>query len=218
MASKTAQRILFTSLELFNTHGESAVTSVDIAMELDISPGNLYYHFKGKEVIVLALFELYREQMHPLLIAPQQTLELDEFFYFLHLLLDVNLTFRFLYRNPVDLLEKYPGLVKPFRLLLKQQDQRLEDCLNQFIGQGLLSLEPSDVPLMLQQLGLVFSQAGNYALLKAQELDAQAFEQQCMRNMLFLLRPYMQIEPGAWQDFQQTVRSGQREQNREHAE
>ena len=56
---KTAERVLATSLELFNYHGESSVTSVDIANEMDISPGNLYYHFKGKELIVDALFDIH---------------------------------------------------------------------------------------------------------------------------------------------------------------
>jgi len=44
---KTADRILETACALFNEEGEHNVSASDIAIALDISPGNLYYHFKG---------------------------------------------------------------------------------------------------------------------------------------------------------------------------
>ncbi|GGO73458.1 TetR/AcrR family transcriptional regulator [Bowmanella pacifica] len=190
MASKTAERILFTSLELFNIHGEAAVTSVDIAMELDISPGNLYYHFKGKEVLVTALFDLFSEQMKPLLARPLQPLNLDEFLYALHLQLEAAATFRFLFRNPVDLLEKYPSLTRAFRQLLDSQQTRWREALEYAISQGQLSLSAQAVPSMLHQLGLVFSQAANYALLKGEDIDNEEFAQHCLRSIVFLLHPY----------------------------
>ena len=84
MASKTAERILAAALTLFNEQGENAVTSVDIAMELDISPGNLYYHFKGKEQIIDGLVHWYSEAMQTLLRpATLEKVQAEDFFYFI---------------------------------------------------------------------------------------------------------------------------------------
>ena len=67
---KTAERILLVALTLFNERGERNVTAADIALELDMSPGNLYYHFKGKESIVIALYSQMQGYVAGLLSAP----------------------------------------------------------------------------------------------------------------------------------------------------
>ena len=121
---KTAERILLTTLELFNDSGENNVSCVDIALELDISPGNLYYHYKGKEVMVIALFEMYKERMDKILTSPKDVdLKIEEFFYFLVMVLQSSHMFRFLYHNPADLMAKYPTIGRGFKRLIQNQEK-----------------------------------------------------------------------------------------------
>lgn len=54
---KTKERILFGALGLFNTDGATEVTTNDIAKELKMSPGNLYFHYKNKEQIIREIFK-----------------------------------------------------------------------------------------------------------------------------------------------------------------
>ena len=52
---ETRQRILETARELFNEHGLSRVGVRELARALEMSPGNLAYHFPTKDELVAAL-------------------------------------------------------------------------------------------------------------------------------------------------------------------
>ena len=47
------------SLELFNQQGERSISTNHIAAHMEISPGNLYYHFPNKQAIIAVLFSEY---------------------------------------------------------------------------------------------------------------------------------------------------------------
>ena len=63
---KTKDRIIHAAIELFNQRGEQNVTTNHIAADLGMSPGNLYYHFRNKEDIIQAIFELYAQELETL--------------------------------------------------------------------------------------------------------------------------------------------------------
>ena len=54
---KTKEKILLCSIELFNKSGVAAITTNHIAKAMDISPGNLYFHYDNKEEILKELFK-----------------------------------------------------------------------------------------------------------------------------------------------------------------
>ena len=57
----TRQRILETAIRLFNEKGTKAITTNHIATAMGISPGNLYYHFRSREDIILAILDIMDE-------------------------------------------------------------------------------------------------------------------------------------------------------------
>jgi len=122
--SKTKEKILKAALGLFNNEGESAVSSVDIASVLGISPGNLYYHYKGKDEIIAALFDDFEEEIRLVLAAPiNEPLKLEDNWVYLYIIFEEIYDFRFFYKNLSELLIRIPDLRPRFRRLLALKEQ-----------------------------------------------------------------------------------------------
>ena len=94
---RTRERILETGLALFNRDGAPQVTTADIADEMNISPGNLYYHFDNKDEIVFELYARYEEGVLPLYAdRAGRPLDVDDLWLWLHLLFERMWNYRFL--------------------------------------------------------------------------------------------------------------------------
>lgn len=123
-AARTRERILAVSLNLFNTYGEAHVNTGHIADELNISPGNLYYHFRNKEEIIRHLFTDFETRID---VAPTMTKEgavdpassIEDLWLYLHLMFESIWDFRFLYRNLDDLLSRDPKVRSHFNRIIE---------------------------------------------------------------------------------------------------
>jgi AcrR family transcriptional regulator len=97
---KTRDRILLYSLELFNRFGHVKVSTVDIANELDISPGNLYYHFNGKDELLLELFNEYEAALNRVINLYNEDVEkFEDYWAYLHVYLGLIQRYSFFYRD-----------------------------------------------------------------------------------------------------------------------
>ncbi len=127
---RTRERILETALALFNRFGEPHVTTAVIADELNISPGNLYYHFRNKDEIIGELYAAYESGLMPLLAAPPaRTPRVDDLWFLLHLLFERMWAHRFLYRDLDEITSRNRKLAQRFAELTRRgQRTVIESC------------------------------------------------------------------------------------------
>lgn len=93
---KTSERIVQNSLELFNQQGERSISTNHIAAHMEISPGNLYYHFPNKQAIIAVLFSEYEALVESFLRPPQgRAATVEDKRYYLQELLDAMWRYRF---------------------------------------------------------------------------------------------------------------------------
>jgi len=116
---RTRERIVEASLALFNQFGEPNVTTTSIADELDISPGNLYYHFHNKDEIVNEIFAVFEREIEGTLAAPtRRAADVEDVWLFLHLVFELVWKYRFLYRDLNDLLSRNRIIETHFKQIL----------------------------------------------------------------------------------------------------
>src|SRR4249919_242155 len=139
MARQTRQRILDASLAMFNAQGEPNVTTNHIADELEISPGNLYYHFRNKDDIIEQLFARFEERMDAALAAPEGRLPgLEDIWLQLHLVFESIWDYRFLYRDLVEILSRNRRLRLRFARILRRADEQAHSVMRGLSQAGVM--------------------------------------------------------------------------------
>jgi AcrR family transcriptional regulator len=118
---RTAERILEVTLTLFNRFGEPNVSTTLISAELNISPGNLYYHYPAKDELINSLFARYEAALDELLQAADAVSNVEDAWLFFHMLFELIWQYRFLYRDLNDLLSKNRKLETHFQRRLQQK-------------------------------------------------------------------------------------------------
>lgn len=135
----TKARILTTSLRLFNAQGERNVSTNAIAAELSISPGNLYYHFKNKQAIILQLFLDYETRVRQALQRPERHLTIDDKVHYLTVIFNGLWEYRFIHRDLEHLLSSDEHLQGRYRTFFKHTLKQVSDIYQGLVDAGILN-------------------------------------------------------------------------------
>ncbi len=188
---KTRDRILECALQLFNQQGEPNVSTLEIANEMGISPGNLYYHFHGKEPLVLGLFERFEDELTPLLDPPLEVrLDAEDYWLFLHLIVERMAQYRFLFQDLSNLTGRLPKLARGMRNLLNALKRTLAALLASLKAQGQVTSDTRALGQLVEQITLTLLFSLDYQRVLAREGEVGVVVYQVM----MLVAPHLETD------------------------
>ena len=193
---RTAERILETTLALFNRFGEPNVSTTLISSELGISPGNLYYHYPVKDELINALFDRFEGTLNELLSAGEQVRDVEEAWFFLHSLFELIWQHRFLYRDLNDLLSKNRRLETHFQSVLKNKARAVKGLLDGMARAGALRNDASELGTTATSMVVVITYWLSFEYVRDprhahEAANAEASLMRGAQHVLNLLAPYL---------------------------
>ena len=190
MKRNTRTRILIASLLLFNEQGEPNTALNEIADEVDISPGNLHYHFRKKSDVVSALLAEFQADARQVL-QPAQTMtaSLDDFLVFLHALLELKEAYAFLWRDMETLVVDRPNVGTALKHFARGLTATFELLLHGLVATDVLVMKEGDMPTVARNLAVIALFADRFDALVGSSETADDEALRIAAASLNLLRP-----------------------------
>jgi len=184
---KTRDRIVQHSLELFNQQGERSVSTNHIAAHMEISPGNLYYHFANKQEIISELFDQYQALVDGFLRPPAGRLPtVEDKRYYLRAVLSAMWNYRFLHRDLEHLLDSDAELAERYRRFSQRCMVQAQLIYKGFVEAGILDMNPTQIEVVTLNAWIILSSWGRF-LSTTRENSARMSEEAIKRGVYQVL-------------------------------
>jgi len=190
---RTRERIVETSLQLFNRDGAPNVTTADIADEMGISPGNLYYHFRNKDQIVAELFAAFERRLDGLFAAPAGRLaDVEDLWLVLHLLFEAMWDYRFVYRDLDEMLSRDARLESRFSRLVARGRRTTQKLCADMVAAGAMEASEPEIAALADNAALVATYWMSYQKIAAADQRGQSPSlDRAAYQVLSLIAPFL---------------------------
>ena len=154
---KTNEKIRNQALILFNDKGVDQVSSLEISQALKISYGNLTYHYKKKDDIVLALYSQMQQELNTAINRLVQCI-FEETFYLklVNEIFEIIWDYRFIYLNINSLMNQFEFIAESEKSYSATRIKILNRAKKYLIQEGYLKPEANNnYESLIQNLNMI---------------------------------------------------------------
>jgi AcrR family transcriptional regulator len=193
--NKTKIRILQACIELYNNHGISNVTFRKIADHLSMSPGNLTYHFKKKEDINIALYQMLVERMDEAMAQNDESdLGIESMLVFTEFMFDTMYSYRFFFIDFVQIIRTHQSIKSHYLNLQNQRKEAFIKIFQTLEKNGILKKEElSDEYLRLYDRLQIFTDF-YFSTLEISAKPIANSKKDYIRSVIYMIYPYLTTE------------------------
>jgi AcrR family transcriptional regulator len=155
-AVSTRDHLIAVSLGLFNERGPDRVTTAQIAEAAGINEGNLYYYFKTKQALTLAIFDRFEAAIDDLLNRDQAAgADPAAYVAFLTEWFEIVWAYRFLYRDFMGLIATAPELRRRIRTISDRIRTPVRQLIEHMRAAGLMEVSDEALDPLLHNVWIV---------------------------------------------------------------
>lgn len=193
---KTKDRILATAQRLFNERGERSVSTNHIAAELNISPGNLYYHFRNKHEIVFQLFLKYQGEVQGFMRLPGDgQVSFEDKMRYMNAILNSMWDYRFLHRDLQHLLQDSEELRVAYRGFSSRTVEDGRRILQGMASGGVLDITPEQIDALILNIWVLVISWSSFLQSVALQFNGSSVTRDLLKRAIYqvicLEEPYV---------------------------
>ncbi len=139
---KTKQRIIDKAIEYYNKKGLTNVTSRNLAKSLNMSHGNLEYHFENKEVLLMAIYKKMKKDISRFYM--ERDASADPFEHFYELLINLekfHQKYSFFNLDVLEISRKYPMVNQLLKKTFHIREEQMAHFYDRFKELGYFEQE-----------------------------------------------------------------------------
>lgn len=189
---RTRERIIEQALVLFNEQGLGRTSLNQTALELGISSGNLHYHFKTRAHLISRLINRFDSEIQPLVDRHRgDIVGIDDFWLYIHLLLEVCLRYRFILRDVDQILTECNDAISRLTRIRSNIESKMLDCCLKMRARGILIIQPDEIDSLALHLAFVICCWPAFDLLSGNTGTAKTRPENAAYQALSLLAPFL---------------------------